>query len=92
MTARSIKESTMEKIILINLVIAIIFCICYSYQFLYVIVSLMKKDKPHQETKAHRFAVLIAARNEETVINDMTTTPIDNFVTSEGNMKNYEQA
>ena len=42
----------MEKIILINLVIAIIFCICYSYQFLYVIVSLMKKDKPHQETKA----------------------------------------
>ncbi len=71
MTARSIKESTMEKIILINLVIAIIFCICYSYQFLYVIVSLMKKDKPHQETKAHRFAVLIAARNEETVINHL---------------------
>ena len=61
----------MEKIILINLVIAIIFCICYSYQFLYVIVSLMKKDKPHQETKAHRFAVLIAARNEETVINHL---------------------
>ena len=71
MTARSIKESTMEKIILINLVIAIIFCICYSYQFLYVIESLMKKDKPHQETKAHRFAVLIAARNEETVINHL---------------------
>ena len=61
----------MEKIILINLVIAIIFCICYSYQFLYVIVSLMKKDNPHQETKAHRFAVLIAARNEETVINHL---------------------
>ena len=61
----------MEKIILINLVIAIIFCICYSYQFLYVIVSLMKKDKPHQETKAHRFAVVIAARNEETVINHL---------------------
>ena len=36
-----------------------------------VIVSLMKKDKPHQETKAHRFAVLIAARNEETVINHL---------------------
>ncbi len=71
MTATSIKESIMEKIILINLVIAIIFCICYSYQFLYVIVSLMKKDKPHQETKAHRFAVLIAARNEETVINHL---------------------
>ena len=31
----------------------------------------MKKDKPHQETKAHRFAVLIAARNEETVINHL---------------------
>ncbi len=58
----------MEKIILINLVMAIIFFICYSYQFLYVIASFTKKDKPHQEAKAHRFAVLIAARNEEAVI------------------------
>lgn len=58
----------MEKIILINLVIAIIFFICYSYQFLYVIASLLKKEQPDQEAKPHRFAVLIAARNEEVVI------------------------
>lgn len=30
--------------------------------------------------------------NEEEVIYNMTTTPIDNFVTTEGNMKNYEPA
>lgn len=58
----------MEKIILINLLIAIIFFICYSYQFLYVIASFLKKEQPYQEAKPHRFAVLIAARNEEAVI------------------------
>lgn len=58
----------MEKIILINLLIAIIFFICYSYQFLYVIASFFKKEQPYQEAKPHHFAVLIAARNEEAVI------------------------
>jgi len=58
----------MEKIIYINVIIALVFFICYSYQFLYVIASFVKKDKPHKEAKPHRFAVLIAARNEEMVI------------------------
>ena len=58
----------MEKIIYINVIIALVFFICYSYQFLYVIASFFKKDKPHKEAKPHRFAVLIAARNEEMVI------------------------
>ena len=58
----------MQKIILINLVIAIVFFLCYSYQFLYVIASFFKTEPRQEQAKPHRFAVLIAARNEESVI------------------------
>ena len=58
----------MEKIIMINLIIAIIFFLCYCYQFLYVVVSFFQEDKPHQHEESHNFAVLIAARNESSVI------------------------
>lgn len=52
----------------INYVISLLFFICYFYQTLYVLIPLIKRDRPHKETKLHRFAVLISARNEEAVI------------------------
>lgn len=52
----------------INYVISLLFFICYFYQTLYVFIPFIKKDKPHKETKLHRYAVLISARNEEAVI------------------------
>ena len=52
----------------INHCIAAVFFVCYFYQFLYLPVPLLKKDKPHRPQKLHRYAVLIAARNEEAVI------------------------
>ena len=58
----------MEEIIFINVVIGVIFALCYSYQILYVAMALLKKDAPHKPEKSHHFAVLIAARNEENVI------------------------
>ena len=58
----------MEKIIMINLIIAVIFFLCYCYQFLYVAISFFQKDKPHQHEESHNFAILIAARNESSVI------------------------
>ncbi len=58
----------MKEIILINFIIGAIFFACYSYQMLYVLISLLKKEAPHAKEKAHNFAVLIAARNEENVI------------------------
>ncbi len=54
----------------INYLISLIFIACYFYQFLYVPVPwlLGKKKKPAPTDMSHRFAVLICARNEETVI------------------------
>ena len=58
----------MKQSILINLVIGSIFVACYGYQALYVLAVLFKREPVHVEEKEHRFAVLVAARNEENVI------------------------
>lgn len=53
----------------INAVISALFFICYTYQFLYIPLVLLKKRRPLPRPAAsHRYAVLIAARNEENVI------------------------
>ncbi len=62
-------ETTLSTI---NAVISALFFICYTYQFLYIPLVLVKKPKPViSPPKRHRFAVLIAARNEETVISGL---------------------
>ena len=61
----------METIKTINLVISVLFMICYAYQFFYIAVSLLKKAKIHKTDKLHNVAVLIAARNEESVIENL---------------------
>ena len=53
----------------INAVISALFFICYTYQFLYIPLVLLKKRRPAAlPALPHRYAVLIAARNEENVI------------------------
>ena len=42
--------------------------ICYFYQIIYLILPLILKDKPHGAEKPNRYAILIAARNEEAVL------------------------
>ena len=58
-----------------NLFLFFIFSLCYMYQVVYIIVVLVKdyKKKPHPElnTPQHRFAVLIAGRNEEKVVGEL---------------------
>lgn len=61
----------METIKLINFIIATVFFVCYSYQFAYILVPYLKKEKPHKPAELHRYAVLISARNEELVIGNM---------------------
>lgn len=61
----------METINIINYILMAVFFICYGYQFFYIAVSLLKKKKAPEESIQHRFAVLIAARNEETVISNL---------------------
>ena len=70
-TTQLYKESAMETIKLINFIIATVFFICYSYQFAYILVPYLKKEKPHKPVELHRYAVLISARNEELVIGNL---------------------
>ena len=42
--------------------------ICYFYQIIYLIVPLILRDKPHSAANPTRYAILIAARNEEAVL------------------------
>ena len=55
----------------VNWTILISFFACFSYQALYLLAVHHKKGKPHLPEKMHRFAILIAARNEEGVIGQL---------------------
>lgn len=53
----------------VNFMLLILFSCCYAYQLVYLVVGLVKKDRPESKpVLLHRFAVLIPARNEEAVI------------------------
>lgn len=52
----------------INLLLFIFFTVLYSYQLVYVFVSLLGKKKVFTAKANRKYAVLIAARNERTVI------------------------
>lgn len=54
-----------------NLVIFIIFTGFYSYQFYYVLVGMFRKPKVLIAQENHKFAVVIAARNESAVISHL---------------------
>lgn len=56
----------------VNDVIAVIFTVCYAYQFFYLAAALLKKEKtPPEASRLYNYAVLICARNEEKVIGDL---------------------
>ena len=61
----------MDIILTINIVIAVIFTLCYAYQMFFLLVPFTKKQEPHKPEVLHRFAILICARNEEAVIADL---------------------
>lgn len=52
----------------VNAIIMALFFLCYSYQFFYVAVALLRQPKESGQGSCHRLAVLIAARNESAVI------------------------
>ncbi len=50
----------------------LLFALCYAYQFVFLLVIWLKRDKRETEPAApNSFAVLICARNEEAVIGDL---------------------
>ncbi len=54
-----------------NIIIFILFTGFYSYQFYYVLVALFRKSNMLVASENHRYAVLIAARNESAVISQL---------------------
>ena len=59
----------MQTLSMWNLIVAVVFSLCCSYQLLYLLLPLVKKEKPLPPSKGeHGYAVLICARNEEKVI------------------------
>jgi len=58
----------LEIIRIINIVIAAMFFLCCSYQVFYVAALFIRRKRSYNNAKLHRYAVLIAARNEQAVI------------------------
>lgn len=54
-----------------NFCVFLTFTICYTYQLFYVFVVLTRKAPVRTAEKNHKFAVMIAARNESAVIADL---------------------
>lgn len=59
----------MKTVGMINFILSVTFTICYLYQFVYILIPMVKKSKPLRNvTVMHRYGVMISARNEEAVI------------------------
>ena len=54
-----------------NFCVFLTFSFCYTYQIIYVFVVLTRKPPQRSARKDHRYAVMIAARNESAVIGDL---------------------
>lgn len=50
------------------LVLTVFTSVCYFYQILYLFLPMLTRKKSPTEATLHRYAILIAARNEETVL------------------------
>lgn len=89
----------METIRIINFIITAIFAVCYSYQFIYVPVSLwmQHREKKHKDIRPtpikrvnKHYAVLICARNEAAVIGQLIDSI--NNQTYEGDVTTFVMA
>jgi len=61
-----------ETVEIVNKIITSVFAVCYFYQFVYIAVSLLKKKRIEDTSRnLGKYAVLICARNEQTVIGDL---------------------
>ncbi|MBQ8719764.1 MAG: glycosyltransferase family 2 protein [Clostridia bacterium] len=56
---------------ILNIIISVLFVLCYAYQYVYAFIALVFKPKPHKPAVLHNFAVLVCARNEEAVIGNL---------------------
>jgi len=57
---------------ILNRILNLLFLLLFSYQWYYLLISFIKKEKMQEyDFSYHDFAILICARNEESVIGDL---------------------
>jgi len=61
----------MHVIQVADAIILMLFVICYAYQSAFIPIAMHRKPKLNYVSKLHRYAVLIAARNEQSVIGQL---------------------
>ena len=64
----------MNLVVYFNFIISILFTMCYFYQFVYVFVGLVKKAPQLTAKRNHRYAVVISARNEANMIENLISS------------------
>lgn len=55
----------------VNYSIAIILSVCYAYQVFFIFVSIFRRTKQYRPARPHKFAIVIPARNEAVVIEQL---------------------
>ncbi len=73
----------MNVIAIINYIISVLFAVCYSYQFIYVLIGMFRKPRKYTAKTNHRYAAVISARNEENVIANLIESIKDQDYPSE---------
>lgn len=63
--------STLQVLQMMSRIVGILFALCYTYQLLYVPVALWRKKRKTPDAPLRRYAVLVSARNEESVIGQL---------------------
>ena len=65
--------TTLDLVKFLNFLVAVLFTLLYLYQGVYVVVALIRRRwrDQHQPSRLHRFAVVVAARNESGVIAEL---------------------
>ena len=58
----------MNALTVINIIFGIALAVCYVYQFVYMVISYVKRKNAPETDVRNRIAILVAARNEERVI------------------------
>ena len=56
---------------IITKLVSIVITVCFSYQVIYIIIGLLVKPKKFVAKEKHRYAVVISARNERVVIENL---------------------
>lgn len=51
----------MKDLLIVNLILAIFFTVCYTYQFIYILIALIKEPKKYTSDNRNRYAVIISA-------------------------------